>query len=256
VVEWRLGYQGVPSDLIKTIKSILMKNKLFILIIALIPFQGIAQEDIFDPGDTVRFQNDMLVVNLLSSTWLNAPEGVEMAPVSISSEFYYMFPLFGKNSNISMAAGLGVSCENYHNNSLPGLDSNDATVFTPHTGNHEYTKNKLSVSYIDIPLEFRFRTNPNEKKRSFKISLGFRGGYLVADYIKYVGEDFRTNTGKIVKFKEYRIENLSKIRYGAFARIGYGKVNLICNYTLSQFFEKDKGPEMVPLTFGLSFTIM
>lgn len=205
--------------------------------------------------DSVKMPNDMLVLNIVSNTWLNTPNNVKLMPVSIGSEVYYLTPVIGKNSVFSIAIGAGVGVNNIHNNSLP-YDSLGITNFKPIPGGFEYEKNKISTAYIDIPLEIRFRTQPNIKKRNFKVALGGKFGYLISSYIKYSGEDFRVLSSKHVKFKEYNINNVIPYRYGVFLRVGYGKINFIVNYTLSQLFTNGKGPDVIPVSFGFSFTLL
>ncbi len=214
---------------------------------------SVAQEEAV--VDSVKMPNDQIVINILSNTWLNAPSEITLMPVSVGAEAYAMTPLIGRNSSFSLAIGFGVGINNIHNNSLP-FDSIGITYFRQITGGYEYTKNKFSSTYVDIPIEIRFRTKPNIKKRNFKVSLGGKFGYMITNYIKYSGDDFRTLTKKSVKFKEYNFSNVLPYRYGVFLRVGYGKVNGIINYTLSSFFEKNKGPDVIPVSVGLSFTIL
>jgi len=221
-----------------------------------------SQDQITIP-DTTKMPNDQIVVNVLSNTWLNAPDNMKLMPISIGAEIYAMTPVIGKKSSLSLAIGFGFGVNNIHNNSLPynSIDNTypynkDSTYFSPIPGGYNYTKNKITTAYVDIPIEFRYRTKPNFKKRNFKISLGGKFGYMISNYIKYCGEDFRNSTTKNVKFKEFNIDNITKFRYGAFIRIGYGKINAIINYTLSPLFEDNKGPEVVPVSFGLSFTFL
>ncbi|PIP55096.1 MAG: hypothetical protein COX07_01740 [Bacteroidetes bacterium CG23_combo_of_CG06-09_8_20_14_all_32_9] len=236
-------------------------KKTFILIVALcvnVHFFGLSQvvsigNSLFT--DSLKMPNDQIVVNLLSNTWLNSPANMKLMPVSIGAEVYVMNPLIGKKSALSLAIGFGVGANNIHNNCLP-YDSLEVTYFSQIPGNFEYEKNKITTAYVDIPVEIRFRTKPNIKNRNFKVALGGKFGYLISNYIKYRGEDFKTSSNKIVKFKEYNINNVLPFRYGAFLRVGYGKINFIVNYTLSSLFEKNKGPDVIPVSFGFSFTFL
>ncbi len=205
--------------------------------------------------DTTKMPNDQVIVNVLSNTWLNTPPDMKMMPVSVGAEAYYMSPVIGKNSSLSIALGVGIGVNNFHNNCIP-YDSLDVTYFKQIPGEFEYIKNKITTAYVDIPLEIRFRTKPDLKKRNFKVAIGGKIGYMISNYIKYKGEDFRAGSNKMVKFKEYNLDNLLQYRYGTFLRLGYGKINLIVNYTLSSLFEKDKGPDVIPVSFGFSFTLL
>lgn len=236
-----------------------------LLIFIILQYSGFSQEIIntentssneMTAPDTTKMPNDQVIVNLLSNMLLNLPEGMKSMPVSVGAEAYFMSPLIGKKSSLSLALGLGIGVNNFHNNCIP-FDSLEVTYFEQIPGEYEYIKNKITTAYIDIPIEIRFRTKPNLKNRNFKVAVGGKAGYLISSYLKYKGEDFRSaGSNKIVKFKEYNLDNILTYRYGTFLRLGYGKMNLIINYTLSSLFEKDKGPDLIPVSFGFSFTLL
>ncbi|MBI5538811.1 MAG: outer membrane beta-barrel protein [Bacteroidia bacterium] len=232
-----------------------MKKIIFVLIslVFFVSLVSVAQDE--TPVDSLKMPNDQIVINILSNTWLNSPSDITLMPVSIGTEVYTMTPIIGKNSALSLAIGCGVGATNVHHNALP-YDSLGVTYFRQIPGGYEYIKNKFTAAYIDIPIEVRFRTKPNIKKRNFKVALGGKFGYMISNYIKYSGDDFRVSSKKFVKFKEYNMSNTLPYRYGIFLRIGYGKINGIVNYTLSSLFEKNKGPDVIPVSFGLSFTIL
>ena len=66
--------------------------------------------------------------------------------------------------------------------------------------------------------------------------------------IKYV-ED-----GKKEKDKEKDDFNLSPLRWGLTARIGYEEINLFANYYMTPLFKSGMGPELQPFAAGLAFT--
>jgi hypothetical protein len=232
-----------------------MKKIIFatISLVFLTGLMSVAQEEAVP--DTIKMPNDQIIVNILSNTWLNSPSEIKLMPVSVGAEVYMMSPIVGKNSSLSFAVGCGVGANNVHQNALP-YDSLGVTYFKQIAGGYEYIKNKFTTAYIDVPIEIRFRTKPNIKKRNFKVSLGGKFGYMISNYIKYSGDDFRVSSKRNVKFKEYNLTNVLPYRYGVFLRVGYGKINGIINYTLSSLFEKNKGPDVIPLSFGFSFTIL
>ena len=46
--------------------------------------------------------------------------------------------------------------------------------------------------------------------------------------------------------------NMSVLRYGFTARIGYRNLKLFANYYPTSLFEKGKGPELYPFSVGLT----
>lgn len=73
-----------------------------------------------------------------------------------------------------------------------------------------------------------------------------KGGWLFQDHTKYKDED--------MKSKSYNLDHLNAFQYGLTARMGYSKLGVNGYYALSGIFEKDKGPDLVPFSIGISFT--
>lgn len=112
-------------------------------------------------------------------------------------------------------------------------------------------KSMLTTTYLDIPLEFRFSTNPYDPARSFKVAIGGRVGFLVNAHtkIKYADD------GENKKIKDNQNFNLTPIRYSATLRMGVGNFSWFVHYNLNPLFEKDKGPartEAGTYTIGIS----
>lgn len=202
--------------------------------------------------DEVDPSRDRIIMNIHWDGWLGAPDSLNIKGLSsgVGFHFYYDIPL--GSDNFSFATGVGMSWSNYYNNSLFSYDTAQNTIFTPFTDSITFKKNKLVISYLEIPVEFRFRTDP-KKGNSFKVAIGFKGGYTLSDHTKYVGEDYILSTDDEIKYKNYRTKNLSNLQYGPTFRIGYSKVNVEAYYGLSEIFEEGKGPSGTPLTIGISF---
>jgi len=214
-------------------------------------------------------QADRIVFDIFSDIWMNAPtDSMTIKKVNRGADFYLMkeFP-FGK-SNFSFALGLGVGCTNLYSNSTPvksfTIDSLGAkaydgkTVFTKipsfsPDGKQDihFKNNKFTLIYLDIPLEFRYRMRNN----AFKVYLGGKVGLTLSNHTKYNGDDYNENypTGNI-RIKEYKIANVQKYRYGLTARIGWKWIQVYGYYSLSKLFKKDLGPDMYPISVGLTIS--
>jgi hypothetical protein len=123
---------------------------------------------------------------------------------------------------------------------LPGQD-----VFAVQAAEDPLKKSKLSMTYLTVPLMLNVETNPDERKRSFRLSAGVTGGWRIASRTKTTTEEKR-------KVKQRDDFNLNDFRYGPSVRIGYGWFNLYGHYALSDFFADGEGPETHPVTIGLS----
>jgi hypothetical protein len=152
----------------------------------------------------------------------------------------------GKKKYFSFAPGVGVGTSSMFTNAQLVEDS-ARTQMVPRTDT--YKKNKLGLTYIDIPLELRFRSKPSAKNNSFKVAIGFKAGVLVDGKTKVKQKNA---AGDMKVYKEKRYDDLNRFRYGVTLRIGYGPVSVIGYYSLAKVFDKGKGPDITPFSVGLS----
>lgn len=195
------------------------------------------------------FARDQFIFDFNYNYWLDKENKSKQKWNSFGYEFSVMYNLIGKNSNVCIAGGFGLSFENKNLETIP-KDSATNTYFLAIPSNIDYRKNKINLTYINIPLEIRIRTNPNEKRKSLKIYLGGQFSYLLSNHNKYIGEDL--NTTSWIKVKHYNLPNISPFRYGVTLRIGFGKLNLKGYYALNTLFEESKAPEIYPINIGVS----
>lgn len=195
------------------------------------------KEDINKDNFVMDFHNDL---------WLNGPESFKQRGYSLGFNFAFMKEYaFKKGSAFRFAWGLGFSSHNVHHNGQFTYDEEeDFTNFSTIPASTDYKKNKLSMNYVELPVEFRFRT---QNDTHFRIYAGFKGGVLVNVHSKLVQED------KTIKVTG--LENTEIFRYGPTFRIGLKGFSLFGFYSLSNIFEKDKGEEFLPVSAGLSFFI-
>ena len=110
-----------------------------------------------------------------------------------------------------------------------------------------FTKNKLRASYLRIPLMLEFNTSL-DPERTFHVSAGVIGGWNMGTINKVKYEE----DGNDVKNRSKGDYNLTPFILDASVRVGYRNFTLFANYGLTPLFEDGKGPEVYPLTVGLS----
>ena len=188
---------------------------------------------------------------------VTVPNDFKLGGFNRGINVYFMYDVvLGKKTkpqHFSIAPGIGVGSENYYfKNYKLSWHYDSLTRFKPLGDSITAKNSKLNMTYIDIPIEFRYRSTPNKKTgMSWKIAVGFKFGFLVGSKWKYKGESL-DNSGENVTFKDMKIGNMSKIRYGAYIRGGYGMVNLFYYYNISNTFANNKGPKMNTMAFGIS----
>lgn len=188
---------------------------------------------------------------------VTVPNDFKLGGFNRGINVYFMYDVVldkkKKYPHFSIAPGIGVGSENYYFKSFGMKWRNDSVTSFYRFGDSISSKNsKLNMTYIDIPIEFRFRSTPNKKTgMSWKLAIGFKMGFLVGSKWKYKGEELN-NSGNNVKIKDIGVGNMSKFRYGPTIRGGYGPLSLFCYYSLGSAFNTGKGPKMNPIVFGLS----
>lgn len=217
-----------------------------------------AQSSILEEGERIveAESQDRLIFELTHDNWsfdsddeLVFVDDYSTRWYSRGISLYFMYDVVFGNSNFSFAPGLGFQSTNvFHNGRLIVNDSTGYTEFHELGDLEDFRKNKLNITYIDIPLELRFRTRPNARGSSFKIGLGFKGGIRVDSKTKIK----HAVDGDMKVFKEKRLANLNRFRYGPTFRIGYGVFNVVAYYSLTEVFEDGRGPSLIPFSVGIS----
>ena len=108
----------------------------------------------------------------------------------------------------------------------------------------DLSKNKLSDTYITIPVMVQYESSTNYAK-SFHLGLGLNAGYLITAHTKQVSAEY----GKVKIWDDY---NLSSFSYGPTLRLGFSWFNLYANYGINGLFKTGSAPTLNPFSFGIS----
>jgi hypothetical protein len=155
--------------------------------------------------------------------------------------FYWQYEMRILKSRISFVPGIGLSLERwkFKDGRVVTYSGDSLRLITPtEAGMPKLKQSKLITNYFEIPVEFVYRTRPDDPARSFKIALGGRVGFL---YDAFAKVKYRED-GQNKKYKDNQNFDLSRIRYGLSGRIGVGNVSLFTYYNLNSLFESGKGP--------------
>ncbi|MBN2775208.1 MAG: outer membrane beta-barrel protein [Prolixibacteraceae bacterium] len=106
-------------------------------------------------------------------------------------------------------------------------------------------KSKLNVTYLTVPLMLELKTPFHLISTRVYIAGGVIGGLHLGSHTKY--------KNKHDKFKDQSTFNVNQFKYDLTARIGFGDFWIFANYSMVPLFETNKGPELYPLTIGVSF---
>ncbi|MEO5673126.1 MAG: outer membrane beta-barrel protein [Chitinophagales bacterium] len=206
-------------------------------------------------SSVLRSQRHLLFIDITHNSWFNLPEGIHTNFISGGINFSLYYDIFIAKKHFSIAPGIGYANSTVKNNAysqvIDGGSTLSYTSLITYPDSVKFLKNKFSASYLDLPVEFRFRIKPDERGKNFWIAPGFRAGLLLSDFWKYKNEMV---PGQVMKTKNYNLENIENFHYGISFRAGYYKFGVYAYYSLSTVFEKNHGPDLVPFSIGIAFT--
>jgi hypothetical protein len=241
-----------------------MKKEVFLVIILMVSFSYVfAQNENNENVPTVKSEKFSTGMDVFTDIWMNVPDNITAKTINIGTNYYFTYnsPI-GKSGKtpFSFAIGIGLGTHNFHSNALPKVDTNNISYFdkipdsvTINGDIHKvnYKKNKISIAYFDIPMEFRYKS-----KSEFRAALGFKIGFLLSSHTKYKGDEYmdfnNDNQFDSYSVKMNKIPNIESMRYGIKAEVGYKWINVMGYYSLSSLFKDGKGPDTYPISVGLA----
>ena len=150
---------------------------------------------------------------------------------------------------VGLVTGMGLEFNNYHFSNPISLIVQDGVTTIDSTyikGGYKVQKTKLSTTTLTLPLILEGQIPVGGHRHRIHIGAGVIGGLRIGSHTKVIYDD----DGK-KKDKNRDDFNLTTLRYGFTARLGYRGINLFANYYPIQLFEKNKGPEVYPYSIGL-----
>jgi len=177
----------------------------------------------------------------------------ELRPFSsryVSVEFSESLTLIkGKKSAFKLGLGISFDWYNFmfdHNRLVQ--KANQGAIFQPKFDAQgkdiAFSKNKLTVSYINIPIMPHVVFSKNSGVQM--IGIGGYVGYRIDSWTKSIEEKTENLNRVSSNF------NLNQFRYGLRAEFAFKKLpNLFFNYDLSPLFEKNSSPNLAGFSFGI-----
>jgi Outer membrane protein beta-barrel domain len=189
-------------------------------------------------------RQDRWVFDISNELWLTKPAGIQNKPYSWGFAFTRMFE-FPLSRNFSVGFGLGVrSLHHYHNGSFGQYVQADNSIkdsLVPIHSSVKYKINKTAMNFVDASVDIRIRGG---KKNLFKFYVGFRGGYLFNEHLKYKDAS--------VKYKHHNTDGFNKFSYGPTLRVGINNICLYANYLLAPLYENNTKQKIESVSVGIT----
>lgn len=203
--------------------------------------------------DLSKRASDHFMFQLGYAAWGNK-DGIQTKGFSRTFNAYFLFDFpFKSNPKLSVGIGPGIGTDNifFDKTTINLADKNGVSFKTDSVT--QYKKNKLSTGYLEVPLEFRYSSNPENMNSGWKYALGLKIGTNVDAKVKSkVDLDASNKGGYYLKTKDRR--NFNGTRLAAIGRVGYGNISFFGTYTLTEFFKAGYGPTVKPFTVGLTLS--
>lgn len=227
-------------------------NKIILILLFLSFSRSFSQlETVEKPVIDSLYREDQFYLNISNNSVQNSPPGFNQNRFSpgIAVGFLRDMPI-NKRRNFSIALGFGYSISILNQNIAitQGTSNLEYSVIA----NSSYDKNKLSIHYLDIPLEIRWRTSDAINTQFWRIYTGFKFSYSI--YNQYKLE----TSSQVLSLSN--IPEINKIQVGCYLAAGYNTFNIYVYYGLNPIFKSayigDTAIKANYLNFGLQFYIL
>ena len=202
--------------------------------------------------------NDHFMFQVGYAGWASMPDTIKTKGFSRSLNLYLMmdFP-FKSDPRFSAALGLGIGSDGIKfdkqepnvaalSNSIPFPNKADTTHFK---------KYKVVTTYLEVPVELRFISDPENSDASWKFAIGVKLGALLNAHTR--GKTLVNSAGTTLNNytqKQSSKNFFSGTRLAGTARIGYGHVSLFGQYQITSLFKDARGPGVHPYSIGLTLS--
>lgn len=201
------------------------------------------------------YREDQFYLNLTFNNLQKKPDGLNQNKFSPGIAFGFLRDMpINKSRTVSIAAGLGYSLNIFNENMYQSQ-----SVVADSQYNYEilsqdiyYKRNRFTQHFMDLPIEFRWRSSTPDSHRFWRICTGFKLSYLFIDKYKFINDIQTIVIGNN--------SDLNKFQYGCYMAAGWNTWNFYAYYGLSPIYKSAKinGEDIKMTTFnlGLQFYIL
>ena len=206
---------------------------------------------------------DHLMFQFGTDIWTGKPDSVNTGNgFSRHFNIYFMYDRpFKSDPHYSAAFGAGIGTSNVFFDDRTLVDVKSTANSLPFRKldslSSRFSKSKVTTIYVQVPVELRYYTNPENPPKSMKYAAGLKIGSLLKSYTK--SKNYVNGAGNSVYGKSY-IEKRSANRFisgtsiEVTGRVGYGMVSLDCGYMISGVLRDGFGPVINKFSAGITIS--
>ena len=210
------------------------------------------QEIDFDAVDSL-YREDQFYLNITYNALQKRPAGIKQNKLSPGIAFGFLRDMpFNKKRTFAIAAGLGYSLSMYNQN-LQITEGAGTYSYQVPDADTSFSKNKLSLHTVDLPIEFRWRDSTPESHIFWRVYTGVKLSYVFYDQYKSEG-----SSGNVTITNN---KDLNQFKYGIYIAAGWNTWNFYAYYGLNPMFKSsakigNQSIDMNTANFGLMFYIL
>ncbi|ULQ52185.1 outer membrane beta-barrel protein [Flavihumibacter fluvii] len=199
--------------------------------------------------------NDHFMIEMGYDGWGGAPDSIRTKGFGRHLNIYLMLDKpFKSDPRLSVGLGIGVGSSNiYFDKQEPKIAGTTSTLqFKDVSDTNHFKKFKMTEAWVEVPLELRYASNPENTNKSFKAALGFKIGFMINAHTK--GKTLQNSTGSTLNSytaKEADKDYFNTTRLAGTARVGYGPFTLYGAYQFNSLIKENRGPQVHPFSIGL-----
>lgn len=199
------------------------------------------------------YREDQFYFSVSYNLLVNTPEKLKQDKFSagLSAGFLRDMPI-NKSRTIAIAAGFGLSYQNFYQNFTVSEDVNGAPIYGVNDYG-EFVSNRYRQYSVDLPIEFRWRNSTYESTKFWRIYGGVKMSYIFSS--KSILDDGE-NTYKVVNNPD-----INTFQYGIYLATGYNTWNIYAYYGLNPLFDSvstisGEKVKMKAMNIGIIFYIL
>ena len=229
-----------------------------LMITALYSQDSLPPKKIKEPINLSNRANDHFMIQYGYAGWKGTPDSINLGSFSKSFNIYFMFDFpFKTNPKLSMAFGPGISSDHiqFKKTYVDIKGTTPLLLFTDQSTTNHFKKGKLSTTYLEAPVEFRYSSNPADPGKSWKAAIGVKVGTMINAHTRY--KTLQSSTGGTLSdysLKEGSKKYFNTTRFSATGRLGWGHLSLFGSYQFTTLFKEGVTAEIRPFSIGLTIS--
>ncbi len=238
-------------------------QKFFLLSLTVLLFSTIQaqnKEKVSRKIDISSRPGDHLMIQLSSDHLTGMPDSIASHQSGFSkglNAYIMLDKPFKSSPKYSIGIGIGVSSSNiaFKKMNIDLKSTSPKLPFKATDSTDHFKKYKLSLGYLEIPLELRYSSDPLNSSKSFKAAIGLKVGTLINAHTK--GKDLQNKNNALLSSyteKENNKKFFNGTRFMATARVGYGIISLFGAYQLNNILKDVAGAPIKLYQVGITIS--